>query len=50
MHDAVKIDGGQGAVLQIVAFAAICVAVFQDSLHDHFVETSVAHNATFVFL
>lgn len=28
VHDAVEIDGGQGAVFQIITFAAVGVAVF----------------------
>ena len=50
MHDPVEIHGGHRAIFQVIAFAGIGIAVFQDTLHDHAIETAVAHDAAVVFL
>lgn len=44
VHDAVKIDRSERAIFQRMARARVGVAVFQDPLHHHAIETAVAHH------
>jgi hypothetical protein len=48
VHDAVEIDGGDGAVFEIITFARVGVTVFENALHDELVETAVTHDTVFV--
>src|SRR6516165_8381891 len=45
VHEPVKVDGGDGAVFQVVTFAAISVTVFENALHHELVEATVTHYA-----
>ena len=49
MHDPVEIHGGQRAIFQVIALARVGVAIFQDALHHHAVETAMTHDAAVVF-
>ena len=49
MHDPVEIHGGHRAVFQVIALARVGVAIFQDALHHHAVETAMTHDAVVVF-